>query len=206
VVVLAALFVAVGLLGGMVAGLALSALAIGFVVWRVRSSGAGFGAIGLARPESIPATFAMGLLAWFGVALVAGATNLALQSFGFQADLEALRFVHGNRIAYFKLLGVAWATAAFGEEIIFRGYLFHRLEVGFGGGRRATAGALILQALIFGLGHAYQGAAGMLLTGVIGLCLAGAMLRFKRNLWVVIIAHGVVDTLGLTLLYYRGPP
>jgi membrane protease YdiL (CAAX protease family) len=201
VAVVAALSTLGALAGLFVAGPLVMLLSIGYVIWRTRSSGAGVAAVGLARPESIPRTLLTGLGGWFVVALFVGSANLGLRALGAAPDLEAMRFVEGNLSAYLLMLGMAWTSAAFGEEIAFRGYLFHRLETGFGGGRRATAIALLLQALIFSLGHIYQGWAGMLVTGLVGLCLGGLLLRVKRNLWVPIVTHGVIDTLGLTAIY-----
>ncbi len=39
------------------------------------------------------------------------------------------------------------------------------------------------------------------MTGLIGLVLAVAYLRLGRNLWVVILAHGLYDTVGLVMVY-----
>lgn len=99
------------------------------------------------------------------------------------------------------MLLLASTTVAFGEEFQFRGFLFSRLETLFGGARGATVAAWLAQALLFGLPHAYQGLAGVISTGVIGLVLGGLYLRAGRNLIACIAVHALVDTLSLTALY-----
>jgi len=54
--------------------------------------------------------------------------------------------------------------------------------------------------------HFYQGAAGMALTGIVGFMLAVAYLAVGRNLWVPIIAHGLIDTVSLVSVYLSPPP
>ncbi len=76
-----------------------------------------------------------------------------------------------------------------------------RLAQSAGGGKIAVAVAALLQAGLFGLAHAYQGPAGMISTGAIGLAMAVFYLSTKRNLWIPILAHGLLDTIGLTLLW-----
>jgi CAAX protease family protein len=99
------------------------------------------------------------------------------------------------------LLPLGWGTAAFGEELIYRGFLNTRLSVAFGGGRSAVALAAVGQALLFGLGHTYLGPLGVMNATAIGLVSGGVYLAGDRNLWPVIIAHGLVDSVGITTLY-----
>ena len=46
---------------------------------------------------------------------------------------------------------------------------------------------------IFGLSHAYQHLYGILLTTFLGIFFAVVYLALRRNLWVIIIGHGVYD-------------
>ncbi|KLE34913.1 hypothetical protein AAW00_10775 [Aurantiacibacter luteus] len=98
------------------------------------------------------------------------------------------------------VLGVAWLAAGLGEELLYRGFLMDRLERLRGIGN-STAAVLIIQAVLFGLPHAYQGAGGMVLTGSIGLLLGWVRLRFGGNLWACVLAHGAVDTIMMSLAY-----
>jgi membrane protease YdiL (CAAX protease family) len=102
------------------------------------------------------------------------------------------------------LIFVAWGTAAFGEEMLFRGFLLNNLEAGLGGTRLALGAALILQAGLFGATHFYQGWYGILLTGSIGLLMGIVFLIGKRWLLPIILAHGIIDTISLVSLYQAG--
>jgi membrane protease YdiL (CAAX protease family) len=62
--------------------------------------------------------------------------------------------------------------------------------------------SLFGSSLIFGLGHGYQGLAGIINTTTIGLLLGTLYLISKRNLWVNIVCHGVIDSISLISLYF----
>jgi len=95
--------------------------------------------------------------------------------------------------------------ATFLEEFIFRGYLLNRI-VDLQG--RQTKLALMIsvagQAIIFGLAHAYQGPVGVFKTGAIGLVFGLAYLAVGRNLWPLIIAHGLIDSIDMVTHYLGG--
>ena len=79
-------------------------------------------------------------------------------------------------------------TAGFCEEIAFRGYLqkqFHALSGN-------VAAAVIAQALVFGLAHAYQGWKATIVISVLGV-LYGALAAWRRNLRSSMMAHAGSD-------------
>jgi uncharacterized protein len=86
-------------------------------------------------------------------------------------------------------LVLAW-SAAFGEELVFRGYLMHQ----FGGWTRSIVAGLILQGVCFGLAHGYYGKA-MLAIMVHGWLL-GLMAWWRKSLLPGMLAHGIQDSLG----------
>jgi uncharacterized protein len=108
----------------------------------------------------------------------------------------------GNLRLVLLYLPIVWGFAAFGEEIGYRGYLLERAaEVG----RRsalAYAFALIISAALFGIGHYYKGAAGIINSGIAGLILGGAYLLAGRNLWAPVLAHGFIDSAVLIANYF----
>src|SRR5262245_18611437 len=55
--------------------------------------------------------------------------------------------------------------------------------------------ALLL--VLFGYGHYYKGASGVIDSGVAGLILRTAYILAGRNLWSSIFAHGFIDTFGI---------
>ncbi len=95
---------------------------------------------------------------------------------------------------------VVWGTAAFGEEMLWRGFLMDRLSR-LAGLRGRMLLVLLIQALAFGLAHAYQDLGGVIITGSVGLFLGWLRLHMKGSLWAAVIAHGLVDTVMLSLGY-----
>ena len=116
-------------------------------------------------------------------------------------ELQALGFVEGNLSAALMLLALMWVTAAFGDELVYRGYFMLRLARMLGDDERAWWGAALLISVLFGLAHAYQGPAGVVGTGFVGLVLALIFLRHRTNLTLVMLTHGFYDTIGIGLLY-----
>lgn len=89
-------------------------------------------------------------------------------------------------------------TAGFCEELIFRGYLFRQ----FTAWTRSMAAGLVLQAIVFGLGHGYQGGRLMLVVTVYGL-LFGGLAMWRRSLRPGMMAHGLQDAIVVLLVRAR---
>lgn len=100
---------------------------------------------------------------------------------------------------------IRWTTAAFGQEVRFRGCLQRRLHAIFGAPWRAGLLAAVVQARLFGLGHADQGATGIHVTGRLGLAFGLCALRL-RSIWPLVVAHGLIDTVSMTALYFGATP
>lgn len=110
--------------------------------------------------------------------------------------------IQGNLPVYLMWMAIVWTSAAFGEEMFFRAVLITRAERAFRGLPFAPGLAVLTAALIFGTGHFYyQGMRGLIVTGMIGVALGLLYLVYKRNLWPLILAHGLVDSLAMTALY-----
>ena len=101
-------------------------------------------------------------------------------------------------------LALVWAFAAFGEEIAYRGYLTLRGADALGGSRWAWIAATVAAAVLFGFGHYYKGPVGIVDSGVAGLILGAAYLLSGRCLWTTILAHGLIDSTGVVLVYLAG--
>ncbi|MBV9874577.1 MAG: CPBP family intramembrane metalloprotease [Verrucomicrobia bacterium] len=82
-------------------------------------------------------------------------------------------------------------TAGFCEEVIFRGYLLRQ----FTALTRSLAGGIVLQALLFGLSHGYQGWKLMLLIWIYGVCF-GLFARWRKSLRPGMLAHALEDSVG----------
>lgn len=95
---------------------------------------------------------------------------------------------------------VVWGFAAFGEEVVYRGYLLRRAIEAFGPSRTGVAFALITASIAFGFGHFYKGPAGILDSTGSGLILGGAYLATRR-LWAGTLAHGVFDSIVVAVSF-----
>jgi len=118
-----------------------------------------------------------------------------------QPDLEVFRQLNGNLKITLLFVALAWTLAAFGEEMVYRGYLMNRVADLFNRTRPAWIISLIVVHLGFGLAHAYQGWTGIIDEGLMGLLLGIIYLRTDRNLSVPIIAHGVGDSIDFILIF-----
>jgi membrane protease YdiL (CAAX protease family) len=179
-----------------------------FAAWAcLRAAGESSQALGLARPAHLGKT----LLAGLGYALLAylaaiASTLLATRVLGWPPMQTArLATIAGNPLVLAGWLAIAWTTAAFGEEVLYRGFLLDRLRALLGTSRAAAGVAVLLQAVAFGFSHAYQGATGILVSGTLGLVFGLLYLRAK-SLWPLVIAHGLIDTVGLVAMYARVLP
>jgi len=99
----------------------------------------------------------------------------------------------------FQLIVIGLGTAAIGEELLFRGFVLNNLNDFLGRNALGTAGAVVLQAVMFGLLH--SGTQGMVSAGVIGLILGVFYILANRNLLVVMAAHAVPDALSIISSY-----
>jgi hypothetical protein len=125
---------------------------------------------------------------------------------GFRRDLSRFKDVRGN--LELTVYGVFYALigAGFYEEFMFRGFLMQGLAMVFGASRGAWFVACVAQGALFGAAHAYQNPLGIVITGTLGILMGLLVIVSGRNLWPVIIGHGLFDASRFVLFYFQGPP
>ncbi len=189
-------------------------LTLAILLAYLRGRGEGWSSLGLIRLPGLRSKLLLAPQALVAFALFAA--SVALTVFGGQA--VGLDFmgeepagvadrwgdIAGNLPLYLTWLGIVWTSAAVGEEMFFRGFLITRFDAVLRGAPLSGALAVVLAALFFGLGHYYyQGLRGLITTAGIGIAFGTAFLLFKRNLWPLVIIHGVIDTINFSALYFE---
>src|SRR6266516_3228269 len=177
-------------------------LLVGVAWGLIRLRGETLADIGLKRPESWMRTFIIGI----GLAAIVFTAMYLSEKAGFRRDLSKFKDVQGN--LELTLFGVLYAFigAGFYEEFMFRGFLMQGLAMLFGASRSAWIVACVLQGALFGAAHAYQNPLGIAITGTLGVLMGFLVLASGRNLWPVIIGHGLFDATRFVLFYFQGPP
>lgn len=180
-------------------------IAIFWVVAKVR--GSTWSDFGLARPKSWGRTILIGLAVTVGivVSFILLASLIQLVFPVPPQDLSRLEIMHGNLPNLILNVVAAWFTAGFFEELLWRGYLMNRL-IDLQGKKTKLAWVISVvgSAIIFGLGHTYQGLGGVIKITALGLLFGAAFLTTRRNLWPVIIAHAVLETISFVQIYFGG--
>ena len=83
------------------------------------------------------------------------------------------------------------------EELLDRGFLMNWIEKLFSMTSIATVIAVLLQAVIFGFRHSNDFSERSITVGLIGLVMGIAYVKFGRNLWPLIIAHCILNSMSM---------
>ncbi|MBN2385503.1 MAG: CPBP family intramembrane metalloprotease [Anaerolineales bacterium] len=163
----------------------------------------GWRQLGLNRPTSWLGAIGAGAV----VGLVCQAVSIGLIVPGLSRlthrplDLGQFAALHESVPQLILWLTTSWTIGAFGEELVYRGYLLNRVADLFKVRQAGWIMGLIGSSALFGLGHAYQGIPGIFETFLFGCGMAGLYLAGRRNIWLPVIAHGVYDTVALVLIF-----
>ena len=137
-----------------------------------------------------------GLLLWF---LSDQVWEPLLKQWVGPLKLDSFDNVRGNLPNYLVLLALGFVYGGVIEEGIFRGFV-----IGWGSalfGQRSVIPLVLLSSAVFGAGHLYQGLSGAISTGLIGLGLAFLYVATGKKLLAPMLAHMVLDGIGITQLY-----
>jgi membrane protease YdiL (CAAX protease family) len=167
-------------------------------VWRSRTP---WREIGYVRPKSWTRTMAAGLA--FGIAFKFLMKMIVMPLLGADPINQAYHYLAGNRAA---LPGAVYAMivgAGFGEETMFRGYMFERLAKLLGHGVWARTLVVLLTSVLFGLAHySVQGLAGVEQATIVGLVF-GTIIAVRGRIFVLMFAHAAFDLTALAIIYWN---
>jgi len=170
-------------------------LLVAYIVWGARRRGVGLREIVGGRwssPEDALLDAATAIGFWMVAAGVLVGLSFALGLTApdqLQQAKKQIGELVPRTVAEAGLWLVLSATAGFCEEIMFRGYL----QKQFAAATRSPWAAVVLQAIVFGIAHAYQGGRRIVLIAVYG-ALFGLLALWRRSLRPGMIAHALQDS------------
>jgi membrane protease YdiL (CAAX protease family) len=165
--------------------------------WRSRTP---WREIGYARPRTWIGTLALDVV--LGIAFKFVMKAVVMPLLGADPINHAYHFLAGNRA---MLPAAVWAmiAAGFGEETVFRGYLFERLGKLMGTGRSTRTSIVLVTSVLFGLGHySNQGIAGVQQATLVGL-LYGTIFAITGRIWLLMAAHAAFNLTALAMIYWN---
>jgi uncharacterized protein len=179
-----------------------STLIIAF--WRMKVRNITWGDLGLKKPDHILKTLliTIGILIAIPTFIILFKQIQGLLPFSLAADTSSQNAVSkfgdlkNNWAHFFTIIPFILLQSSL-EEILDRGFLINWFERLFSKASFATALAVLLQAMIFGFRHSYDLSERSVTVGLIGLVMGIAYVKFGRNLWPLIIAHCLLNTISM---------
>ncbi len=157
--------------------------------------------IGYVRPRSWIRTIAVGSA--FGIAFKFLMKAIVMPLLGADPINQAYHYLAGNRAALPGILYAVTIGAGFGEETVFRGYMFERLGKLFGAGSWTKPLIVLLAAVWFGAVHyPVQGLAGVQQATIVGLVF-GTIFAVTGRIVMLMFAHAAFDLTAVAIIYWN---
>jgi len=157
--------------------------------------------LGFVRPKSWIATVAIGIV--FGAAFKIVMKTIVMPLLGGPVINPAYHYLANNPAALAGMMVVVIFGAGFGEETVFRGFLFERLGKLFGPGVGAKIAIVVLTSVLFGLIHyPVQGFAGVEQAMITGLVF-GTIFAITGRIFMPMVAHAAFDVVAVLIIYYN---
>lgn len=112
------------------------------------------------------------------------------------SEPERFSELKGNIPYFFSIILFVWIES-FLEELQDRGFSLNRFESLFKKIPLSTVLAVLAQAAIFGFRHSYDFSPRSMTTGLIGLVFGTIYVLTGRNLWPLIIAHIILNSISM---------
>lgn len=157
--------------------------------------------IGFLSKVSISKTIFWALLI-FIVGIIVGKLLVPfLENFFGAIDYSAYGALEGNKEAVIQLWMYAMISAAFAEDVIFRGYFCSLFESYIGTSTIARYSMVVSGALLFTFAHYSQGMTGLMSIFVVSLLFYIVFIISGKNIYGTILGHALIDTFGLYQIY-----
>jgi membrane protease YdiL (CAAX protease family) len=155
--------------------------------------------IGYVRPTSWIRDLALGVVLGAAFKLLMKAVVMPL--LGADPINHAYHHLVGNTNALPGMVLLLVVVAGFGEETLFRGYMFERLRKLLGTGAIARVAIVLFTAGLFGLAHyPEQGLGGVQQAAVFGIVF-GTVFTLTGQIWILMCAHAAFDLTALAIIY-----
>jgi membrane protease YdiL (CAAX protease family) len=173
--------------------------AILVLIWR-QLSHTSWREIGYVRPRSWIVAVVVGII--FGIVFKFAMKAIVMPLLGAPPINQTYHFLAGNRAALAWMIFVFIVGAGFGEETVFRGWMFERLGKLFGTGATAKIAIVLVVSVLFGLAHyTVQGLYGVEQAIITG-CVFGTIFAVTGSIFLPMIVHAVFDLTALALIYW----
>ena len=120
---------------------------------------------------------------------------------GAEPDLSSYEGVKGNIAGLIGMLALGWLVGGLFEEFFFRGYLFNRISSLFTNPILQKSISILVVSVVFAFAHNYQGIGGIIGTFWFSVVMSLLYFYFGRNVWYLILIHGLYDTVGIFRLF-----
>ena len=171
-----------------------------FVLLWTRLSDTPWREIGYVRPRSWIRTIAVGIV--FGVTFKFAMKSIVMPLLGAPPVNQAYHWVAGNTAALPFMVYLMIVVAGFGEETLFRGWMFERLGKLFGSSVWAKLAIVLITAGIFAVLHySDQGIPGAEQAAITGIIL-GTIFAITGRLIILMIVHAAFDLTALAMIYW----
>jgi CAAX protease family protein len=157
--------------------------------------------IGYVGPNNWITTAMVGL--GFGAAFKLLMKAVVMPLLGAPPINQAFHYLAGNRALIPETLWLMIVVAGFGEETVFRGYMFERLSKLFGKSIAAKVAIVLVTSVFFGMLHyPVQRLAGAEQATITGLVF-GTIFAITGRIWIPIFAHAAFDLTAYALIYWN---
>lgn len=187
----------------LVTGFLYSVTTLIVATWQMKVRGITWKSIGFRKPENLlKALLKSGILLITIIATIM-AYKVFLNVFPFENDTTAKEntglhdsVIDVNYINLSIVIFFVWIQSAL-EELLERAFLITWLEGLFEKIPFRTTLAVIIQACIWGFRHSYDISERSITVALIGIIMGIAYVKFGRNLWPLIIAHCILNTISM---------
>ena len=185
-------------------GLFWSFTTLAIATWRMKVRGITWKDLGLRRPNHIGKTVGITAIILLTILISLMTFEIIKDKLPFSlisdtsSESSTSKFgnLKGNWGRFLLIIPFIWIESML-EELLDRGFLMNWIERLFSKTSFATVIAVVLQAAIFGFRHTNDLSERSITVGLIGLIMGIAYVTFGRNLWPLIIAHCIMNTMSM---------